>query len=331
MSEHSAIGAIKEKLEELRRLLPGQKALIEELERQASEVSASSEQEIKPSKQEEAEPPKPPKPQVPKAWEVIKLARAADRPHGLQFITAMTERFIELHGDRAFGDDAAIVGGVAMFRGRPVTIICTEKGRSIGQKIKRNFGMPHPEGYRKAMRLMEQAERFGRPVICLIDTSGAYCGIGAEERGQGQAIAWNLQRMGTLKVPVVSVIIGEGFSGGALALGVCDRLLMLQNSVYSIITPEGCASILYKDPKQASQAAGFLKMTAEDLHELGICDGTIAEPAEGLRHANLSEVAGPLGDAVQAALDELCELDPSTLLERRYGRYRAVGRQNDCV
>ncbi len=325
MSEHSAIGAIKEKLEELRRLLPGQKALIEELERQAETAEASP-----PSVQE------PPveellKPQVPKAWEVIKLARANDRPHGLQFITAMTERFIELHGDRAFGDDAAIVGGVAMFRGRPVTIICTEKGRSIGQKIKRNFGMPHPEGYRKAMRLMEQAERFGRPVICLIDTSGAYCGIGAEERGQGQAIAWNLQRMGTLRVPVVSVIIGEGFSGGALALGVCDRLLMLQNSVYSIITPEGCASILYKDAKQASQAAGFLKMTAEDLHGLGICDGIIAEPAEGLRHANLAEVAGPLGDAVQAALDELCELDPSTLLERRYGRYRAVGRQDDCV
>ena len=326
MSESNAIGVIggtiKEKLEELRRLLPGQKALIEELERQAAaeEAAAAPAEEAQPAKQEET------KPLPPKAWEIYKLARAADRPHGLAFIRAMTTNFIELHGDRFYGDDAAIAGGVALFRGQPVTIICTEKGRSIGQKIKRNFGMPHPEGYRKALRLMEQAERFGRPVICLIDTSGAYCGIGAEERGQGEAIARNLQRMGTLKVPVVSVIIGEGFSGGALALGVCDRLLMLENSVYSIITPEGCASILYKDAKQASQAAGFLKMTAPDLKELGICDGILPEPAEGLRHGNLVETARNVGDAIQAALEELGALDAQELLQRRYARYRAAGK-----
>lgn len=318
MSEH--INAIKQKLEELRRLLPGQKVLIEELERQAAEEEKA--QEIVP------EPVLPAaKPAVPKAWEVIKAARAADRPHSMQYITAMTENFIELHGDRAFGDDQAIVGGIALFRGRSVTVICTEKGRSIGQKIKRNFGMPHPEGYRKALRLMEQAARFHRPILCLIDTSGAYCGIGAEERGQGQAIALNLQTMGTLPVPIISVIVGEGFSGGALALGVCDRLFMLENSVYSIITPEGCASILYKDSKEAAKAAGSLKMTAPDLLELGICDRIIPEPAEGLRHANIATVAAALSDAVAEALEELDRMDPQTLLASRYEKYRAVGRE----
>ena len=317
MSEHFNI--IKQKLEELRRLLPGQRALIEELEKQAVDTGK---EEASPA---EPEPQTPPKPAVPKAWEVIKTARAADRPHSMQYISAMMENFIEMHGDRAFGDDQAIVGGIATFRGRPITVICTEKGRSIGQKIKRNFGMPHPEGYRKALRLMEQAARFRRPILCLIDTSGAYCGIGAEERGQGQAIALNLQRMGTFPVPIISAIIGEGFSGGALALGVCDRLLMLENSVYSIITPEGCASILYKDAKEASKAAGSLKMTAPDLMELGICDRIIPEPAEGLRHANIASVAALLSDAVEEALEELCALDARTLLASRYTRYRSVG------
>ncbi len=314
MSEH--LESIKQKLEELRKLMPGQTALLEEIEKKAAEAAAQPEEAHTPIV--EAKP-------VPKVWESLKIARATDRPHGQQFIQALTEDFLELHGDRAYADDQAIVGGIAMFRGRPVTVICTEKGRAIGQKIKRNFGMPHPEGYRKALRLMEQAARFGRPIICLIDTSGAYCGIGAEERGQGQAIALNLQRMGVLPVPIISVVIGEGFSGGALALGVCDRLIMLEHSVYSVITPEGCASILYKDAKKAPEAAEALKMTAEDLTNLGICDRIIAEPAGGLRIATMADTAKALGDVIEQELAELSSLAPAALLEARYRKYRKVG------
>ncbi len=314
MSEH--LQSIKQKLEELRKLMPGQTALLEEIEKKAAEAAAKPEEE--PSPTVEAKP-------IPKVWESLKIARATDRPHGQQFIQALTEDFLELHGDRAYADDQAIVGGIAMFRGRPVTVICTEKGRAIGQKIKRNFGMPHPEGYRKALRLMEQAARFGRPIICFIDTSGAYCGIGAEERGQGQAIALNLQRMGVLPVPIISVVIGEGFSGGALALGVCDRLIMLEHSVYSVITPEGCASILYKDAKKAPEAAEALKMTAEDLTNLGICDRIIAEPAGGLRIATMADTAKSLGDVIEQELAELSQMEPAALLDTRYRKYRKVG------
>jgi len=311
------LDTIKQKLDELRKLMPEQTALLEEIEKKASE-DPNLPQEPPAAAAAKSAP-------APKAWESLKQARASDRPHGLQFITGLTEDFIEMHGDRAFADDEAIAGGVALFRGRPVTILCTEKGRAIGQKIKRNFGMPHPEGYRKALRLMEQAARFGRPVVCIIDTSGAYCGVGAEERGQGQAIAVNLQRMGVLPVPIVSVIIGEGFSGGALALGVCDRLIMLENSVFSVITPEGCASILWKDPKKAPEAAEALKMTAEDLMGLGICDRVVAEPAEGLRVGNISQTLSALGDAIEEALNELCVLDTQALLDLRYRKYRSVG------
>lgn len=311
------LDTIKQKLEELRKLLPGHEELLGEIEKKAAE------QAVAPKEQQAPLPEAKPVPS--KAWEALKLARAADRPHGLQFIAALTEDFLEFHGDRAYSDDQAIAGGIAMFRGRPITVICTEKGRAISQKVKRNFGMPHPEGYRKALRLMEQAARFGRPILCLIDTSGAYCGIGAEERGQGQAIALNLQRMGVLPVPIVSVIIGEGFSGGALALGVCDRLIMLENSVYSVITPEGCASILYKDSKKAPEAAAALKMTAGDLTNLGICDRIIAEPAGGLRPGNLAPVAQALGDAIEEAFNELSTLDSQTLLSARYRKYRNVG------
>lgn len=318
MSEQ--LDTIKQKLEELRRLMPEQTALLEEIEKKAAADAAKPKSESEPTQEAQAKPAV-----IPKVYETLKFARAIDRPHGLQFINGMTEDFLEMHGDRFFADDEAIAGGIAMFRGRPVTIICTEKGRAIGQKIKRNFGMPHPEGYRKALRLMEQAARFSRPVICLIDTSGAYCGIGAEERGQGQAIALNLQRMGVLPVPIVSVIIGEGFSGGALALGVCDRLIMLENSVYSVITPEGCASILYKDPKKAPEAAMALKMTAEDLVGMGICDTIIPEPAGGLRTGNMSATAQALGDAIEEALNGLCALDTKTLLSQRYMKYRSVG------
>ncbi len=305
---------ILQKLEELRRLMPEGQDAISTLEQSAQRME-----------QDELPPPPQEKPAVPRVWEAVKLARALDRPRALQIIQALTEDFVELHGDRLYADDAAIVGGVALFRGRPVTVLCTEKGRSTGQRIKRNFGMPHPEGYRKALRLMEQAQRFHRPILCFIDTAGAYCGVGAEERGQGEAIARNLQRMGTLGVPVISVVVGEGFSGGALALGVCDRLLMLANSVYSVITPEGCASILYKDAKLAPQAAEALRMTAEDLKTLGICDGIVAEPPGGLRQDNLADVAPVLGDAIEAALQELLGLDTSELLARRYAKYRQVG------
>lgn len=322
MSEQ--LDTIKAKLEELKKLMPGQSALLEEIEKKAKEETAKA-QDTQATAQAEKPRVDPVKPAVPKAWESLKLARASDRPHGLQFITALTEDFIELHGDRAYADDQAVVGGIAMFRGRPVTVICTEKGRAIGQKIKRNFGMPHPEGYRKALRLMEQAARFGRPVVCLIDTSGAYCGVGAEERGQGQAIAVNLQRMGALPVPIVSAVVGEGFSGGALALGVCDRLIMLENSVYSVITPEGCASILWKDPKRAAEAAGALKLTAADLTELGICDRVVPEPPEGLRAANMAQTAQLLGDAIAEALGELSAMKPNAMLAQRYRKYRGVG------
>lgn len=305
---------IQQRLEELRRLMPDQQEAIAALE-------ASAER----AKQENEPQPEPAKPVASQVWETVKLARAMDRPRALQYIGALTSDFVELHGDRCFADDEAVVGGVAMFRGRPVTVLCTEKGRSTGQRIKRNFGMPHPEGYRKALRLMEQAQRFRRPVLCFIDTSGAYCGVGAEERGQGQAIALNLQRMGALTVPVVSVVVGEGFSGGALALGVCDRLIMLENSVYSVITPEGCASILYKDAKQAARAAESLKMTAQDLMDLGICDEIVAEPDGGLKHGNLGEAAPALGDAIERALAELTALEPQRLLATRYAKYRQVG------
>jgi acetyl-CoA carboxylase carboxyl transferase subunit alpha len=305
-------------LEELRKLMPDQASLLAEIEKKAAEEA------VKPVVAPEPEATQV-KPAISGAYETLRIARANDRPHGMQYITALTEDFVELHGDRAFSDDQAIVGGIAMFRGRPVTVICTEKGRAIGQKIKRNFGMPHPEGYRKALRLMEQAARFHRPIVCLIDTSGAYCGIGAEERGQGQAIALNLQRMGALPVPIVSAVIGEGFSGGALAIGVCDRLIMMQHSVYSVITPEGCASILFKDAKKAQEAAEAIKMTSEDLVALGVCDRVVPEPAGGLRPANMAPAIQALGDAIEETLNELSSLDAGELLSLRYRKYRGAG------
>ena len=202
------------------------------------------------------------------AFERVKLARDNHRPTGLDYIKNIFKEFIELHGDRRYADDPAIVGGLARLNGAPVTVIAIEKGHTAKERTYRNFGAPHPEGYRKALRLMKQAEKFGRPVICLIDTSGAYCGVGAEERGQGQAIAENLMEMSTLCVPILSILIGEGGSGGALALAVADRVWMLQNAVYSVISPEGCASILWKDASKAETAAESLRLTAEDAKVL---------------------------------------------------------------
>ena len=248
----------------------------------------------------------------------VKLARSSDRPTGLDYIHNVFQDFLELHGDRRFGDDPAIVGGVARLVDQPVTVIAMEKGHTARERAQRNFGAPNPEGYRKALRLMKQAEKFGRPVICLIDTSGAYCGIGAEERGQGQAIAENLMELSTLCVPVISILIGEGGSGGALALGVADRVWMLQNAVYSVISPEGCASILWKDASKAEQAAASLKMTAEDAKSLGIADRILSENAMGTKlfYERIR----------QLLYEELRQLsqDPE-LITKRYDRYRRLG------
>lgn len=254
--------------------------------------------------------------QVPYA--VVKLARDKMRPTGLDYIRHIFRDFTEFHGDRRFGDDPAIVGGIALLEDTPVTVIAIEKGRTAKERSARNFGAPNPEGYRKALRLMKQAEKFGRPIVCLIDTSGAYCGIGAEERGQGQAIAENLMEMSTLCVPIVSVLIGEGGSGGALALGVADRVWMLDNAVYSVISPEGCASILWKDAAKAEEAAACLKLTAQDALELGIIERILPEKDMGKQ---------PFYDRIRDALrSELKELsgDPE-LIGKRYGRFRRIG------
>ena len=214
-------------------------------------------------------------------YDRVKLARDNKRPTGQDYIRNIFKNFIELHGDRRYGDDKAIIAGIARLDGLPVTVIAIEKGHSSKERVERNFGAPHPEGYRKALRLMKQAEKFGRPIICFVDTSGAYCGIGAEERGQGQAIAENLMEMSTLCVPIISILIGEGGSGGALALAVADRVWMLENAVYSVISPEGCASILWKDSAKADVAAASLKLTAEDAKSLGVIERILSENEMG--------------------------------------------------
>ena len=251
-------------------------------------------------------------------YDRIKTARASSRPTGLDYIQNIFPDFMELHGDRQCGDDGAIVAGVANLGAVPVTVIAMERGHTAKQRAARNFGSPHPEGYRKALRLMKQAEKFNRPVLCLIDTSGAYCGVSAEERGQGQAIAENLVEMSTLNVPILSVLIGEGESGGALALGVADRVWMLENAVYSVISPEGCASILWKDASKAEQAAKSLKLTAQDAKELGVIDKIISEKELGNKrfyeHLRLM---------MQSQLSELMR-EPN-LIQKRYDRFRKIG------
>ncbi len=229
-------------------------------------------------------------------WQRAQLARHPKRPYTLDYLERLCERFDELHGDRRFGDDAAIVAGMGWIDGNPLMIIGQQKGRDTKQKILRNFGMSKPEGYRKALRLMKLAEKFQRPILCLIDTPGAYPGVDAEERGQAEAIARNLLEMAKLEVPVVAVVIGEGGSGGALALGVADRVLMMENAIYSVISPEGCASILWKDPTQAPKAAAALKLTAPHLLELGIIDGIVKEPLGGA-HSDFDAAAALLKEA----------------------------------
>ena len=256
--------------------------------------------------------------------EQVLVARHPKRPYTLDYIDLICTDWIELHGDRAFRDDQAIVGGWARIRGRTVMMIGHQKGRSMKENLDRNFGMPHPEGYRKALRLMKQAEKFARPVVTLIDTPGAYPGIGAEERGQGEAIATNLREMARLRTPLISVIIGEGGSGGALALGVTDRIMMLEHSVYSVISPEGCSAILWRSAEHREEAASALQLTADDLLDHGVCDEIIPEPVGGA-HSNWDSAGAHLEDALDRVLSELAELTIEQLLESRWAKYEAIG------
>lgn len=255
------------------------------------------------------------------AWECVQLSRKTDRPSGSDYIEALFTDFMEFHGDRNYGDDRAVIGGIAKFHGRPVTVIVQEKGTNTKENIAHNFGMPMPEGYRKALRLMKQAEKFHRPVICFVDTPGAFCGIEAEERGQGEAIARNLRELAGLKTPVLSIVTGEGGSGGALALAAGDQVWMLENSVYSILSPEGFASILWKDSTKAKEAAAVMKLTASDLYQKGIIEQVIPEP-ENLTPESLWQVTERLDDRIRAFLKQYTVLSEEELLEMRYARFR---------
>lgn len=257
-------------------------------------------------------------------WQRVEIARYVHRPTTLEYIETLFDDFIEFYGDRVYSDDAAIVGGIAMYKGTPVTVIGHQRGRDTKGNIRRNFGMAHPDGYRKALRLMKQADKFNRPVICFIDTKGAYPGKAAEERGQSESIARNLVEMAGLKVPVISIVIGEGGSGGALALGVCNRLLMLENATYSVISPEGAASILFKDASLKEIAAESLKITADDLKALGIADAVIKEP-DGGAHNDKEYVFRSLDETLADYLEELRKLPGDALVEDRFQKYMAIG------
>ncbi|MHC1720118.1 MAG: acetyl-CoA carboxylase carboxyltransferase subunit alpha [Clostridiaceae bacterium] len=259
------------------------------------------------------------------AWDRVTLVRMIERPTALDYINRIFDSFIEFHGDRHYSDDAAIVGGIAMLDGMPVTVIGHQKGRNINENIKRNFGMPQPDGYRKALRLMKQAEKFNRPVICFVDTKGAHCDMEAEERGQGEAIARNLLEMSKLKTPSISVVIGEGGSGGALALAVSDQVWMLENSIYSILSPEGFAGILWKDGSRAKEAANIMKITAKDLKEYGIIDKIIKEPFGGA-HKNVDKVAADIKKNLIAALTKLNSQPVAELVQNRYDKFRNMGK-----
>lgn len=259
-----------------------------------------------------------------KPWDRVQVARHPNRPTTLDYIPHIFDDFIELHGDRLYGDDEAIVGGIASFQGQPVTVIGHQRGKDTKENVRRNFGMPHPEGYRKALRLMKQAEKFKRPIICLIDTKGAYPGKAAEERGQSEAIARNLVEMAGLEVPVISIVIGEGGSGGALALGLGNHILMLENSTFSVISPEGAASILWKDSALAQTAAEAMKITAPDLLEMGIIERIIQEIRGGAHH-DPEKQAELLSTAIKQSLDELKGLDAAALIEQRYNKFKAIG------
>ncbi|SDH32961.1 acetyl-CoA carboxylase carboxyltransferase subunit alpha [Alteribacillus persepolensis] len=257
-------------------------------------------------------------------WQRVQIARHTERPTTYDYIGHLFTDFIELHGDRLYGDDEAIVGGIAKYKGEPITIIGHQRGKDTKENIRRNFGMPHPEGYRKALRLMKQAEKFLRPVICFIDTKGAYPGKAAEERGQSEAIARNLLEMAGLRVPVVCVVIGEGGSGGALALGVGNHIHMLENSTYSVISPEGAAALLWKDANYAKHAAQTMRITAPDLKELGVIDEMITE-VRGGAHKNIEEQARYIDDVLEQSLHSLRQQSDEELVEQRYEKYKKIG------
>ena len=258
------------------------------------------------------------------AWQISKLARHPKRPYTLDYVQKIFDEFIEIHGDRVFSDDSAIVCGLGTMDGRNIAFIGHQKGRGTKENLARNFGMPKPEGYRKALRTMLLAERFKLPLVTFIDTPGAYPGIGAEERGQSEAIATNLRAMSSLQVPIVSIVIGEGGSGGALAIGMGDRILMKQYSTYSVISPEGCASILWKSAEAASEAANAMHITADDLLKLGVIDGVIEEPLGG-SHRNVEESSKNLKESINAAFDELRSIDKRELIEKRRKRFSTIG------
>jgi acetyl-CoA carboxylase carboxyl transferase subunit alpha len=257
-------------------------------------------------------------------WQRVQIARHPARPYFLDYVSSCVTDFVELHGDRFFGDDKAMPAGIGRIGGHRCVIIGQQKGRDVKENVLRNFGSPHPEGYRKALRLMRMAEKFGLPVVCIIDTPGAYPGVGAEERHIAEAIAVNLREMMALKTPIIAVVIGEGGSGGALGIGVADRVLMLENSYYSVISPEGCAAILWKHRKHAPEAAAALKLTADDLQELGLIDGVIAEPMGGA-HRDPAAMSATLTGAITSALETLGEIPLKKLLEERYAKFRGMG------
>ena len=265
----------------------------------------------------------PPEMDQAKAWDRVLASRKKDRPVGRDYIGSLFTDFTEFHGDRYYGDDQAVIGGIAYFRGMPVTVIAQEKGRDTKENIQRNFGMPSPDGYRKALRLMRQAEKFHRPVICFVDTPGAFCGVEAEERGQGEAIARNLYEMSALKTPILSIVIGEGGSGGALAMAVADEVWMMENSIYSILSPEGFASILWRDSGKAREAAEVMKLTAGDLYALGVVECVLAEPEE-LTAQEIRSVTDPLADQIGEFLERYGDMDAEALVQHRYDRFRKM-------
>ena len=258
------------------------------------------------------------------AWQKVLIARHPERPNVYDYIKYLFTQFYELFGDRLYGDDPSVLGGIGRFRGRAVTVIGHLKGKDTKENLARNFGMAHPEGYRKALRLMKQAEKFKRPLICFIDTPGAYPGMGAEERGQFEAIARSILTMVNLRTPIIAVVIGEGGSGGALAFGVGDRVLMLEHTIYSVISPEGYSSILWKDASRYKEAAGTFKITAQDVFELGVVDRIVPEPLGGA-HRDPEAAAQNLGQAISECLDELVSIDPEILIKNRYNKFRTMG------
>ncbi|MEW6565826.1 MAG: acetyl-CoA carboxylase carboxyltransferase subunit alpha [Spirochaetota bacterium] len=301
--------ALTKKLEELKKLAEASGIDVsDELTLLESKVKAASKTEM--------------------AWRRVELARHPDRPYALDYITRIFDNFIELHGDRYFGDDAAIVGGLGFLSGQPVTIIANQKGRSLKENMKRNHGMANPEGYRKALRLAKQAEKFHRPIITFVDTSGAYPGLGAEERGIGEAIARNLMEFSQLKTPIISIIIGEGGSGGALGISVGDKIYMLENAVYSVISPEGCASILLRDASRAKDAAAMLRITSNDLLEFKIVNGIIQEP-EGGAHTDPDATAQAIKKVLVRDLQDLCDRPPAVLVRYRNQKIRKIGHWNE--